>query len=166
MKRLVLRPLAGALLAAACLVATPVAVPAAVPAAAPQSGPVRCVPFGATGIGQDLGGGQTTATIFVDGVRVGTTTAAFTITGVSGSLASFEGPLTFRPDGVSGTLVAQLVGTVDLVTGRFVAASESLTGTTRLAPVTGDVRIEGVQDLATGAFTETLDGQLCGPGRR
>jgi len=63
------------LTAAAALVAAP-AHASARPAAAG-----RCAPIEATGTGQDLGNGQTTATVSVDGQVVGTTRATFTITG-------------------------------------------------------------------------------------
>jgi hypothetical protein len=125
-----------------------------------------CLPFTATGEGQDLGAGRTTATISVGDYRIGSTEAAFTITGVTGTIASFEGPLTFQPDGVRGTLIAQLGGTVDVATGRFSATSTSVSGTQRLTRVTGDVQIEGVQDLSSGAFTETLTGRICIAGGR
>lgn len=139
-----------------------------VPTGAAQSAgarPTVCLPFTATGVGQDMGGGRTTATISVGNHRIGSTEASFTIGEVTGTVASFAGPLTFRPDRVRGTLVAQLTGTVDLATGRFAAASTSISGTGRLSRVTGDVRIEGVQDLSSGAFTETLTGRLCVQGR-
>ena len=92
-----------------------------------QPGHVRCLPVDATGVGQDLGGGQTTATISVGGVEVGTTAAAFTITGVDGTVASFTGPITFT--GLGGTLTAQVTGTLDVTDRRFTSTSTSLAGT-------------------------------------
>ena len=117
----------------------------------------------ATGVGQDLGGGRTTATISVHGVEVGTTAAAFTVTGTVGTVASFAGPITFT--GLGGTPTAPVTGTLDVTTGAFTSTSTGITGTGALRHVTGDVTITGTEDLATGAFTETLTGHLC-LGRR
>jgi hypothetical protein len=126
---------------------------------APRGAHVRCVAVDATGVGQDLGGGQTTATISVAGVEIGTTAAAFTITGVDGVVASFAGPITFT--GRGGTLTAQVSGTLDLTTGAFMSTSSSLTGTGAYRGVTGDLTLTGTEDLATGAFTESIAGRLC-----
>ncbi len=126
---------------------------------APRAAHVRCVPVVATGVGQDLGGGQTTATIYVAGVEIGTTEAAFTITGVDGVVASFTGPITFTSRG--GTLTAQVTGTLDVTTGAFMSTSGSLTGSGAYRGVTGDLTLTGAEDLATGAFTESITGQLC-----
>ena len=119
----------------------------------------RCLPLAATGVGQDLGGGQTTATISVAGVEVGTTAATFTITGVEGTIASFRGPIVFT--GLGGTLTARVSGTLDVATGTFTSTSTSVTGTGLLRQVTGDVTFTGTEDLATGAFTESIRGRLC-----
>ncbi len=136
----------------------------AAPAAAHRGHPsppahARCVPVAASGVGQDLGGGQTTATISVAGVEVGTTAAAFTITGVDVNIASFTGPIVFT--GLGGTLTAQVTGTLDVTTGVFGSTSTSVTGTGLLRRVTGDLTFTGTEDLATGAFTESIRGQLC-----
>ncbi len=124
-----------------------------------RHGHARCLPIEATGVGQDLGGGRTTATISVHGVEVGTTAAAFTITGQDGTVVSFDGPITFT--GLGGTLTAQVTGTLDAATGDFTSTSTSVTGTGTFRDVTGDVTLNGTEDLATGAFTETITGELC-----
>ena len=124
-----------------------------------QQGHVRCVPVQATGVGQDLGGGRTTATISVHGFEVGTTTAAFTISGIDGTVASFTGPIIFT--GLGGTLTAQVTGTLDVATGAFTSTSTSLAGTGIFRRVTGDLTFTGTEDLATLAFTESITGQLC-----
>jgi hypothetical protein len=144
-----------------CLVAS---LATAAPAAAHRGHPsppahARCVPVAATGAGQDLGGGQTTATISVGGVEVGTTAAAFTITGVDGTVASFTGPIVFT--GLGGTLTAQVTGTLDVTTGVFTSTSTSVAGTGLLRHVTGDLTFTGTEDLATGAFAESISGHLC-----
>lgn len=125
--------------------------------------PGRCLSLSATGTGQDLGGGRTTATIFVRGYPVGTTDAAFTISGVSDGVATFDGEIVFTPAPAYGTLVAPVTGTFDLTSGAFTATSSSVTGTGGLSGVTGSVVIDGVQDLTTGVFTETLRARLCAP---
>jgi hypothetical protein len=75
-----------------------------------------CVPVHATGVGQDLGGGRTQATISSHGLVVGHTMAAFTINQVVGTTASFTGPIVFTNR--LGTLTAQVAGTFDVVSGR------------------------------------------------
>jgi hypothetical protein len=124
-----------------------------------QRGHVRCLAVDATGVGQDLGEGRTTATISVHGVEIGTTAAAFTITGMVGTVASFTGPITFT--GLGGTLTAQVTGTLDVATGAFTSTSTSLAGTGTFRRVTGDLTFTGTEDLVTGAFTESITGQLC-----
>jgi hypothetical protein len=124
-----------------------------------HAGHVRCLPVDATGVGQDLGGGRTTATISVHGVEVGTTAAAFTVTGVIGTVASFTGPITFT--GLGGTLTAQVTGTLDVATGAFTSTSTSLAGTGPFRHVTGDLTFTGTENLSTLAFTESITGQLC-----
>jgi hypothetical protein len=128
--------------------------------AAPASGAgLICVPIYAQGVGQDLGGGNTTATITTHGLLLGTTNASFVITGVSGTTASFTGPIVFTTP--IGTLTAQTAGTFDVVSGAFRSTSESLAGTGVFRRVSGEVTLAGVQDLQTGRFTETITGRLC-----
>lgn len=147
------------------LVCFAVAVGTAAPASArphqppPRAVGIRCLAVDATGVGQDLGGGRTTATISVAGVDVGTTAAAFTITGVDGTVASFTGPIIFTGHG--GTLTAQVTGTLDVTTGAFTSTSTSVTGTSAYRGVTGELTFTGSEDLVTGAFTESITGQLC-----
>ena len=133
----------------------------AVPAEARPSRPSVCISVRATGTGQDLGGGQTTATIFVRGREVGTTRAMFAITGVTNGIATFAGEIEFTPRGLPGTLVAPVTGTFDLTTGTFTATSDDVAGTGPLSGVTGSVSIIGTQSLTTGGFTETLRARLC-----
>jgi hypothetical protein len=122
-----------------------------------------CVPVHATGTGQETAPGQTTATIFVRGVEVGTTTASFTTTGLDGTVASFVGPLVFTS--AAGTITAQTTGTLDTATGRFVSRSDDLTGTEAFSGVDGRLRLRGTVDLADGSFTERISGRLCFPRR-
>jgi hypothetical protein len=142
----------------------PIAIAIALPAsAAHASGPTAkplCVPVNAAGVGQDLGEGRTTATIFSHGFRIGTTSARFTITGVVGTTASFIGPIVFTT--IPGTLTAQVAGTLNVATGAFSATSSSVTGTGLLARTSGTLTFNGNENLATGSFTETITGRLCG----
>ena len=142
---------------------------AALPAASAQAAPPRahaiCVPIRATGVGQDLGGGQTQATISSHGVVIGHTNASFTINQVVGTTASFTGPIVFTS--APGTLTAQVAGTFDVASGAFRATSTSIAGTGLLRGVTGSVTLAGLEDLSTFAFTETITGRLCvSPPRR
>jgi hypothetical protein len=124
---------------------------------------VGCVPIRASGVGQDLGGGVTEATISVGGLAVGRTNASFTTTGLSGTIASFTGPVVFSS--LAGTLTAEAAGSLDVTTGDFRTTSTSLTGTGLLRGITGQVTLVGNENLTTGSFTETITGRLCGPRR-
>lgn len=151
------RSLLAALTVSCALAATDAA------AAAPRRAGQVCVPILARGVGQDLGGGATEATISVGGIDVGSTNASLTTTGVSGTVASFAGPLVFTSR--AGTLTAQSTGFVDVTTGDFHTTATSLTGTGLLRGITGDVTLVGNENLKTGAFTETITGRLCGATR-
>ena len=70
------------LLAALTIVVT-VPAGAAHGATLPAGRPI-CLPVSATGVGQDLGGGHTQATISIHGVEVGRTDASFTTLRSSG----------------------------------------------------------------------------------
>ncbi len=128
-------------------------------APAAVSGGFACHDINATGLGQDLGGGHTVAQISDGGLLQGTTTASFTITGFSGTVASFEGTITFTTN--RATLTANVVGTLDIATGAFSATGSDLSGTGKLAGATGSLVFTGVEDLATGAFTEVIGGSIC-----
>jgi hypothetical protein len=123
-----------------------------------------CFPVRATGVGQDLGDGQTVARISIGRFEVGMTTGEFTITGIDADgIASFAGPLTFTSD--VGTIVAQVTGTLDTATGVFESTSTSLTGTGLFTGVSGKVTLRGTENLTTFAFTERITGRLCLPLR-
>jgi hypothetical protein len=122
-------------------------------------GGTSCRNINATGVGQDLGSGQTVGQISDGGLLQGTTAASFSITGISGTVASFAGPITFTTN--RATLTATLVGTLDLASGAFSAASSGILGTGKLAGATGSLSFSGVENLATGAFTEVVSGSIC-----
>lgn len=151
----------GSLLAVLAVVVT---LPVATAQAAAPHTRALCVPVHATGVGQDLGGGKTQATISSHGVVVGHTNAAFTINQVVGTTASFTGPIVFTS--ALGTLTAQVAGTFDVASGAFGATSTSITGTGLLRRVSGSVNLAGLEDLATFSFTEAITGRLCLSTRR
>lgn len=128
-------------------------------APAQASASVSCHKINAKGIGQDLGGGMTTARIVGGGLLHGTTAATFVITGLSGTVASFHGTIVFTVN--KATLTAALTGTFDVATGAFAATSSSITGTGKLAGATGSLTLRGVEDLTDGSFTETVRGEIC-----
>jgi len=66
-------------------------------------------------------GGQTTATISGHGFVVGTTTGAFSVTGQTGTVASFVGPIVFTNG--FGSITAPVTGTLDVSTGQFRSSS-------------------------------------------
>ena len=128
--------------------------------AAPHRAPSRiCAPVVASGSGQDLGAGQTTATISSHGVRLGTSTAAFITTGLDGSVASFAGKIVITT--ALGALTAPVIGTLDVTTGAFTSSSTTVTGSGALSSVSGALTFTGVENLTSGAFSETVKGRLC-----
>jgi hypothetical protein len=124
-----------------------------------SSAAVVCHDVDARGEGQDLGGGKTTAEIRGDRLLRGSTTASFVITGVTGNVAAFIGVVLF--DLKRGALAVSVNGTFDLATGAFLATSTALTGAGKLATADGSLTLAGVQNLTTGAFTETITGEVC-----
>ena len=130
----------------------------AIPSASVVAG-TNCHNIDASGVGQDLGGGHTVAQISNGGLLQGSTEAQFAITGVSGTVASFAGTITFTVN--RATLTANVAGTLDIATGVFSAATSSVSGTGKLAGATGNLVFNGVENLATGAFTEVVGGSIC-----
>ena len=144
------------LAATACIAALPVGAAQASP---PRSAHKACAPIRAAGVGHDLGGGMTTATISSHGIVLGHTHASFTMGAITGTSASFTGPIVFSSS--VGSLTADVAGSFDVSSGAFRATSQSITGTGLLRRVTGRVTIHGLENLSTGSFTETITGRLC-----
>ena len=117
-----------------------------------------CRSIHATGVGQDLGGGNTTATIRHGGPLNGTTSGHFVTAGAPPVFA-ISGTVTFTAK--HGTLVATVTGTFDVTTGAFTASGPVSAGTVKLAGATGTLTLTGVENLSTGAFTETITGTIC-----
>ncbi|MEO5745431.1 MAG: hypothetical protein ABIQ53_12710 [Terracoccus sp.] len=142
-----------------CAATLVVGVPGSSDAAPPRAFTRVCAPIVASGVGQDLGGGQTTATISSHGVRLGTSTATFTTTGLNGTVASFAGDIVIAT--AVGALTVPVTGTLDVTTGAFSSSSTTVTGSGVLSSVSGALTFTGVENLTTGAFTETVKGRLC-----
>lgn len=140
------------------------AVPATAEAAG-ASGPAArdtwqaCLPFQARGVGRDLGGGRTTATLSSYGVVLGMTAAQFTPTGMVGTVLSFAGPIVFTDS--FGSITAPVTGTFDIATGAFRSSSMTLVGTGAYTHVTGALTFTGHENLVSGAFTESGTEQIC-----
>jgi len=120
-----------------------------------------CAQVHAVGVGQDLGGGNTTATISHGGRLNGTTSGQFAITG-SPPVFTIVGTVVFTTK--NGTLTANVAGTFDVTSGAFNASGPVSAGTGNLAGTTGSLTFAGVENLATGVFTETITGTLCQAG--
>lgn len=118
-----------------------------------------CHRINARGVGQDLGGGNTTATITRGGILNGTTAASFAITGGTPPALTFAGTVVFTT--AEGTLTVSIAGTFNVATGEFRASGPVTAGTGAFADATGALRFAGVEDLTTGAFTETVKGTVC-----
>ena len=61
--------------------------------------------------------------------------------------------------GLAGS--AYLVGTFNQVTGAIEATGQVVAGTDVFAHATGTLIFIGVEDLATGSFTNTITGTVC-----
>jgi hypothetical protein len=120
---------------------------------------VSCHNIHAKGIGQDLGNGSTEARIIGGGLLHGTTLGQFSIDSVIPPVASFHGTVTFTTK--HGTAVVAVNGVLDITTGQFSAAGPVSGGTGKLADASGNIALQGTQDLATGAFVEDVSGLLC-----
>jgi len=118
-----------------------------------------CRRINADGVGQDLGGGNTTATISRGGILNGTTAAHFDITGGTPPVLTFAGTVVFTTK--KGTLTVGIAGTFNIATGAFNATGPITSGTGRFAGATGTLTFSGVEDFSTGAFTETITGRIC-----
>lgn len=120
-----------------------------------------CAPVHATGVGQDLGGGRTTAIISSHGLRLGATAATFTFTvpGQPGTVASFSGPIVFTDQ--FGTITTLVGGTLDITTGDFRSSSTNVSGSGLYQAITGSLTFTGSEDLLNKTFTESVNGNLC-----
>ena len=123
------------------------------------TGGQSCHKINAKGVGQDLGGGSTTAQIVGGGLLHGTTAGAFAIVGGAPPAFAIAGTVVFTTN--AGTLTVGVSGTFDVSTGAFTSTGLVTGSTGKLEGATGSLTLEGVQDLGTGAFTETVTGSIC-----
>ena len=104
---------------------------------------------------------RTVAQIRGGGLLQGSTQASFQITGATSTQIAFAGDITFTTN--RATLTVPLDGTLDAVTGEFVASGDVSAATGKLDGATGTITLAGVQDLLdpAGSFTETVSGEIC-----
>ena len=104
---------------------------------------------------------RTQARLADAGLLQGTTAAAFTITGPAATGFSFAGQLTITTN--RATVLVDLTGTLDVMTGQFVASGPIVAATGKLSGATGSLTLAGQQDLTdpAGSFTETVIGSVC-----
>jgi hypothetical protein len=121
---------------------------------------VSCHNINAKGVGQDLGGGNTVADINGGGLLNGTTVGSFAPVGFTlPSTALVVGTVTFTVN--KGTLTVSLAGSLDVVSGAFSTTGPVTGSTGKLAGASGALSFNGVEDFTTGAFTETVTGNIC-----
>ena len=131
----------------------------AAPAAASTRGPV-CVPVYLTGTGKSTSPTTTTATLYLFGREIATTTGVFTATA-----PDFTGRVVITPKRLrGGTLEATVSGSYkfdsDNIPNGF-DAEGPVVGTGVLTGATGRLRFEGPLTFSTGEFTEKVTGKLC-----
>lgn len=119
---------------------------------------VSCHKINAKGVGQDLGGGMTQAQVIGGGLLHGTTAASFAVGGAA-PVFLLNGTVTFTVN--RATLTVLVGGSFDVSTGIFIVSGPIASATGKLAGATGTLMLDGVEDLATGKFTEDISGLLC-----
>lgn len=117
-----------------------------------------CHKINAKGVGQDLGGGATQAQIKGGGLLQGTTVGQFTPSGTPPVLL-ITGTVKFTTN--KATLTVAVNGMFNVATGEFDASGPVSAATGKLAGATGNLRLKGIENLTTGAFTETVTGNIC-----
>jgi hypothetical protein len=125
----------------------------------PARAAVSCHLINAKGVGQDLGAGSTTGNVIGGGLLEGTIAGSITVTGVSGTVASFTETVTFTNR--LGTLTVVVTGAIDLNTGQFNASGPVTAGTGKLSGATGNISVSGVANFAAAVFTEDITGAIC-----
>ena len=117
-----------------------------------------CESVEASGVGQDLGGGNTTATISGDPRLRGTTTGRFDVAGEPPVL-QIAGTVVFTTQ--HGTLDVAVTGTFNVSNGAFSASGPVTGGSSKYAGSGGSLLLKGVENLGDGTFTETIEGTVC-----
>jgi len=72
---------------------------------------------------------------------------------------SIAGTVTFTTH--QGTLTVSVTGTLNVATGEFSASGPVTDATGKLAGATGELSLEGVEDLTDGSFVEDVTGEIC-----
>jgi len=127
--------------------------------ASPSQAGVSCHLINAKGVGQDLGGGSTSAKIIGGGLLQGTIAGSLSITGITGTVATFVETVTFTNQ--HGTLTVMVTGAIDLTTGQFNASGPVTAASGKLSGATGNISLSGVANFATAIFTEDITGVVC-----
>jgi hypothetical protein len=119
-----------------------------------------CHKINAKGVGQDLGGGTTQAQIKGGGLLQGTTEGHFAVSPtIDPNVFTIVGTVTFTTN--KATLTVSVNGTFNVATGAFTASGPVIAATGKLAGATGDLTLTGIENLTSGAFTETVTGNIC-----
>ena len=124
----------------------------------------HCRAFHATATGTDNGDGTTTATLYQGTREVGTSAGSLVPGPIVDGVLPFTGTIVLTTK--KGTLVAEVEGTIDTVTGEVSARSVDLDGKGPMKNARGKLRVWGTQDLVTGAFTEKLHARVCVPKKK
>jgi hypothetical protein len=117
-----------------------------------------CHKINAKGEGQDLGGGHTVATLKGGGLLNGSTEGQFSTAGSPPAL-DIAGTVKFTTK--QATLTVYGAGKIDGSTGEFYASGPVIAATGKLEGATGTLTFQGVENLSTGSFVETITGQIC-----
>jgi hypothetical protein len=125
----------------------------------PAQAGVSCHLINAKGVGQDLGGGSETGNVIGGGLLHGTIGGSISVTGVSGTIASFVETVTFTNQ--HGTLTVVVTGAIDVTTGQFNASGPVTAATGKLSGATGNISFSGVANFAAAIFTEDITGVVC-----
>ena len=118
-----------------------------------------CLSVDARAIGQNLGHGRTTSTIFHAGILNGTTTGQLEVTGGTPPVLTLVGTGVLTTN--HGTLTLSIAGTFNQATGALEAIGHIVAGTGIFAHATGVLMFVGVEDLTSGRFTNTITGTVC-----
>jgi hypothetical protein len=125
----------------------------------PARAGVSCHLINAKGVGQDLGAGSTTGNVIGGGLLHGTIAGSISVTGVSGTVASFVETVTFTNQ--HGTLTVVVTGAIDVITGQFNASGPVTAATGKLSGATGNISVSGIANFAAAVFTEDITGVVC-----
>jgi len=115
-----------------------------------------CHKINAKGVGSQVGPGQTVAQIKGGGLLQGTSEASF---GPGVPPQDIMGTVKFTTN--KATLTVAIAGSFNMATGAFSVDGPVASATGKLAGATGHLAFNGLQDLSTGEFVETITGAIC-----